>query len=296
MPWIRVSATVSSHSRRKLVLLLQAGENPPFEGIVLSIADTVLDLSLMAGHVRPRGQEHEAIMLAEGPHFGIELGIEPVGLLHRRAKIIKDQPPGRSAKLAEGILEAAEKLVGGLAVDDLAVGLARVGQHDAEEMGLAALAVATNDPGTCAEVDLSLLTRPAFEAAKWQFARRRQLADEAPDAVVGTGEAVLGDQVLVDALGAEPEVALGLRSHRARARTRSCDRGGGRFSPGPKGPVTDRCLSPAQKQPSRRAQWLVLAPSQLRSSRRAQWLVLAPPQLRSSRRAQWLVLPRLSAG
>ena len=48
VPWMGVSATVSSTcagSRR----LLQAGENPPFEGIVLSIADTVLDLSFRRG-------------------------------------------------------------------------------------------------------------------------------------------------------------------------------------------------------------------------------------------------------
>ena len=195
---------------QKAVLLLQAGEHAPFEGIVLNIADAVLDLSLVAGHVGPRGQEHEAIMLTEGSHLGIELGIVPVGLLHGRAEVIEDQSPRCAAKLAEGVLEAAQKVVCGLAVDDLAVALARVGHHDAEEMGLLALAIAVNDAGTCAEVDLSLLTRPAFHAAKWQFGRRRQLSDEAPDAVVGTGETVLDDQVLVDALGAQSEVALGL--------------------------------------------------------------------------------------
>ena len=147
-------------------------------------------------------------MLGERPHLGVELGIEPVGLLHRRAEIINDQAPRRSAKLAKGILEAAEKVIGGLAVDNLAVGLARVGQHDAEEMGLAALAVVTNDPGACAEVDLSLLTGAAFQAAEWQFGRRRQLADEAPDAVVGAGEAVFDDQVLVDALALSPRSHL----------------------------------------------------------------------------------------
>ena len=40
-------------------------------------------------------------------------------------------------------------------------------------MGLAALAVVINDSGACAEVDLSLLTRPAFKAAKRQFSPRR---------------------------------------------------------------------------------------------------------------------------
>ncbi len=71
--------------------------------------------------------------------------------------------------MAEGILDAAEEVVGGLAVDDLAVGLAGVGQHDAEDMGLAALAVGSNDPGTRAEVDLGLVTGPAFEAAEGEL-------------------------------------------------------------------------------------------------------------------------------
>ena len=75
---------------QKTVLLFQTGEDSPFERVVLGIADTVLDLSLVAGHVRPRGQEHETVMLTEGPHFGIELRIEPVGLVHRRAKVIQD--------------------------------------------------------------------------------------------------------------------------------------------------------------------------------------------------------------
>ena len=45
-----------------------------------------------------------------------------------------------------------------------------MGQHDAEEVGLAALAVVTHDPGPFAEVDLGLFTRPAFEAAKGEMA------------------------------------------------------------------------------------------------------------------------------
>ena len=115
-------------------------------------------------------------MLAEGADLGVELGIEPVGLLHGGAEVVQDQSPRRTAELAEGVLDAAEKVVGGLAVDDLAVGLAGVGQHDAEDMGPAALAVGPNDGGTCAEVDLSLLTGLAFEAAEGQLgvgSRRR---------------------------------------------------------------------------------------------------------------------------
>jgi hypothetical protein len=111
--------------------------------------------------------------------------------------------------MAECILETAEKLVGGLPIDNLAVCLARVGQHDAKEVGLAALAVGANDPRACAEVDLRFITRPTFEAPEWELTHRRHSADEAPDAVVVPGEVVLGDQILVDALRAEPEIALG---------------------------------------------------------------------------------------
>jgi hypothetical protein len=110
--------------------------------------------------------------------------------------------------MAEGILKAPDEFVGGLPVNDLAVCLARVGQHDPKEMGPAALAIGPNDPCACAEVDLRLVTGTAFEAAERQLACRHQSADESPDAVIVPGEIVLGDQILVDALCAEPEIAL----------------------------------------------------------------------------------------
>jgi hypothetical protein len=87
-------------------------------------------------------------------------------------------------------------------VDNLAVCLARMGQHDAKEVGLAALTVRSNDPGPCAKVDLRFITSPTFEAAEWEFTCRHQLPDEAPDVVVVPREVVLGDQILVDALRA----------------------------------------------------------------------------------------------
>ena len=43
-----------------------------------------------------------------------------------------------------------------------------------------------------------------------KLARRLQATDEAADAVVAAREAVFGGQILVDALGAEAQVALGL--------------------------------------------------------------------------------------
>ena len=115
-------------------------------------------------------------MLAEGADLGVELGIEPVGLLHSGLEVIQDQPPRHSAKMAKGTLDAAEEVVGGLAVDGLAVGLAGVGQHDAEDMGFAAFAVGCEDWGAGAEVDLGLVTGLAFKAAEGELvsgSRRR---------------------------------------------------------------------------------------------------------------------------
>ena len=169
---MRVSATVSSQSRRKPFCSSRLAKRPPSQGVVLDVVDALLDLPLVAGRVGPGGQKHGAVVLAEGADLGVELGIEPVGLLHGGLEVVQDQPPGHAAEVAEGILQAAEEVVGGLAVDDLAVGLAGVAQHDAEDMGLAALAVGADDRGARAEVDLGLVTGLALEAAEGELACR----------------------------------------------------------------------------------------------------------------------------
>ena len=90
--------------------------------------------------------------------------------------------------MSESVLDAAEEVVGGLAVDSLAVGLAGVGQHDAKDMSFAALAVGADDRGACAEVDLGLITRPALETAERELACRLQAMDETTDAGERTPE------------------------------------------------------------------------------------------------------------
>ena len=92
---------------------------------------------------------------------------------------------------------------------------------------------------------------------------------------------MFGGQILVDALGAQAQIALGLdhvSPGLALARATAWPRAGHwslrlrterRDMAG-----LDRGL---EVQSSRRAHWLVLAPPQRRSSRRAHWLVLAPP-------------------
>jgi hypothetical protein len=190
-------------------LLLQAGEAPAPQGVFLDVVNAPLNLPLVARRVGTRWQEHRAVMFAETADLGVDLGIEPVGLLHGRLEVIQDQSPGHPAKATEGPLQAAEEVVGGLAVDRLAVRLAGVAEHDPQDMGLASLAVGFDDGGTGAEVDLGLVAGVALDASEGELARVLEPADEAADAVVGAGEAVVGDQVLVDPLRSEAEVALG---------------------------------------------------------------------------------------
>src|SRR5512142_1692060 len=111
--------------------------------------------------------------------------------------------------MPEGVLKATEEVVGGLAKAGLAVALARVAEDDAEDVGLATLAVEADDGRAGAEVDLGLVAGVTLDAAEGEFVGLFEAVDEPADAVVAAGVAVVGDQVLVDPLCGEPEVALG---------------------------------------------------------------------------------------
>jgi hypothetical protein len=64
--------------------------------------------------------------------------------------------------------------------------------------------------GASAEIDLGLFARAALQAAEGQLRRLLELTQEAAHAVVAGAEAVLGRQVLVDALRRQAQVELGL--------------------------------------------------------------------------------------
>ena len=193
---------------QEAVLFLQAGESSPLERVVLNVIDALLDLPFVARCVRPRRPEYQAIMLSKGLDLGVELRFEPVGLFHRGAEIIQNQASWRSAEMAESTLDAAEEVVGGLTVDNLAVSLSGVRQHDAEDMSFTALAVGADDRCAGAEVDLGLIAGPALESAERELARRLQAMDETTDAVVAAREVVFCGEVLVDALGTQSQIAL----------------------------------------------------------------------------------------
>jgi hypothetical protein len=92
--------------------------------------------------------------------------------------------------MAKGTFNAAKEIVGGLAIDGLAVGLARVRQDDAEDMGSAALAVGCVNRSTGAEVDLGLLPWLTLKAPEGKFLYRLEAANKATDGVVAPPEAV----------------------------------------------------------------------------------------------------------
>src|SRR5262249_3116281 len=86
--------------------------------------------------------------------------------------------------------------------------LARVAQHDAEDMGSSAPAVRAGDRDAGAEVDLRLVAGGALQAPKRQRLALAQPADEAAGAGVLAGEALVADQTFVDRRGRQPGVRL----------------------------------------------------------------------------------------
>jgi hypothetical protein len=148
-------------------------------------------------------------MLGKGAQLRIQLGIEPVGLLDRGFEVVQDQSLGHAPEVDEGILQAAQEVIGRLTIDRFAVTLARVRQDDAEDVCPPAPAIGNGDGDAAAEVDLGFLTRSAFQAAEGKALALAQMENETPDAVIMTGKTMVADQVLIDALGGETEVQLG---------------------------------------------------------------------------------------
>ena len=77
--------------KQELILLFQAGESSSLQAIVLNVADAAFDLAFVLGLVRPVGQDGHAVMICERRHLGIEVGVEPVGLLNGRFEVVEDR-------------------------------------------------------------------------------------------------------------------------------------------------------------------------------------------------------------
>src|SRR5207247_1392438 len=103
------------------------------------------DLPLVSWSIRPRREKDSAVVGCEGLDLGIELGLEPVGLLDGGPEVIQDQSPGHAAEVIERILNTTNEVICGLLLDRLAVCLAGMAQDNAKDMGPAPLAIGTKE-------------------------------------------------------------------------------------------------------------------------------------------------------
>jgi hypothetical protein len=126
-----------------------------------------------------------------------------------RLQVVDDERLGHAAEVSEGVFQAAEEVFRRLRERRFAVRLAAMAQHDAEDVRLSPPAIGRDDRRSCAEVHLRFFAGATLHPPEGE---RRTLADSAHvplDAVVAAAEALLGDQVLPDPLGAELLIELG---------------------------------------------------------------------------------------
>jgi len=118
--------------------------------------------------------------------------------------IIRDDRARHAPEVPEGVLQALEELVGPFTPDRLAVGLARMAQHDPKDVGATPAPLDIEDGRPGPEVHLGLVPRQALQAAEGKRQGLPEVPDESLDAVVTAGKAVIGHQILVDPLGRQP--------------------------------------------------------------------------------------------
>ena len=217
-----------------LVLRGQTGEGASAEGVVLHIGDAVLDLAFVFRGPGAARQDGASVMLGEAGQLGVEARIEPVGMEDDRLEVVEVEGPGDTAKGPPRVLETTDELLGVLAEEGLTVGLAREAQDHPKHPGTTANAGDWIDhPGTSAEVYLGFLTRLDLDAPDALRGRTAQVPDEAFDRLVGSGDPDLGHEILVDALGTQAGLELGLDEFRMRRATTGTPRIGDRRWDGP---------------------------------------------------------------
>ena len=174
-------------------------------------------------------------MLRERLQLGMHLRVVPVTPGHGGLEIVDHQPLGHAAKVRKGVLQTTDEGFRRLPPDDLAVGLAAVREHDAEDPRAANLAVRHAHGRSGAEVHLGLRACFRLHPPERQRSLPLQPGDESPHAVVAGGAfAMVPQQILVNPHGVEALLDLcqdliperrALAGRTARART---DRAGGR--------------------------------------------------------------------
>ncbi len=110
--------------RQEQVLLRQTGERPPLECVVLAILDTGFDFSFVAGHGRPGGHYHRAIVPTKLLHLRVDVWIIPIRPRDRGPKLSMTVVLGNPAEVAETVLQATDEALRGLPPHHFAIALA----------------------------------------------------------------------------------------------------------------------------------------------------------------------------
>src|SRR5690606_12612492 len=71
-----------------VVLLLEAGEGPTLQGVLLDIAHAPFDLPLMPWGSRPGRQQDRSVMLAEAPQLRIQIRVVAVRADHGGLEVV----------------------------------------------------------------------------------------------------------------------------------------------------------------------------------------------------------------
>ena len=170
------------------VLSGQALKLVAFEGVVLAVFDTCLDLALVPGHGGSGGQHYRAIVSTELAHLGVEFRFKPITTADGGAQVVDNQFGRNTPEGAESVLESPDKLLGRLSPEHFAITLAGMTQNDTEEMRSTVFALLADHPSTLTEIDLGFLAGFTLPTAERKPLAGAPLVDEAFDRRIAPGE------------------------------------------------------------------------------------------------------------
>ena len=187
------------------VLFRQRGELPPLERVVFGVAHTAFHLAFVLGRVGAAGHRRHAVVAAKIRQFRVHRRVIPIRLDHRRLEVVEIEQPGHSTKIPHRVFDHPQERLRVLAQHHLAVTLARMAQHRPEQPRPPGFAAGLDERRTQPEVHLQLLPRRTFDAPDPLRPARFELGHVARNGRIGPAETVPGDQILIDALGAQPQ-------------------------------------------------------------------------------------------
>ena len=190
--------------REKQVLRRQTFKAAALEGVVLGKLHARLNLAFVPRHGWTCRQHHGPVVAAELCHLGVDLRIVPVRPRHRRPQVVNDQGAGNPAEVTERIFEAPDEALSRLLPDHFAVAFARMTQDDPKQMGPLPFAFHQH-PCPLTKIHLGFGSRRHFHPHKRHRLGLPQMPDEPFYGLITARESVLTNQVLINALGTQPD-------------------------------------------------------------------------------------------